>query len=200
MTATEIFVPPSSVASQSVVARPNRTPPPKVPGGVTAHNNNGTASTDEGLSTGAKIGISIGAFVGAAIIASAIAFFFLRRRRNARYNQIGGAQVGGAHNSSHFPPAIPTNYTSPAPAYAGHAVAPAGPYEPMRGMEQPTEYHAHEYKQPLMTSPQPSVVLPAYHDHPSSVTPPPPQHHGVELAEMPGPNLEVHEMPGQPHR
>jgi hypothetical protein len=174
VTATAIFsptaAPTSSGASQVVVSRPSRTPIP----GITNSNNNGTASNDE-LSTGTIVGISVGSVAGVAVIAVAAFLLMRRRKKNVPYNQIGG----GTQGTQHFPPAVPGSYAPHTPAQVG--LAAPGAYEPMRGGEQHSAgYYSQEYKQPFM-APAGSVMMPAYHDAAPGSMP----QHGVELVEMP---------------
>lgn len=139
--------------------------------GVTSMNDKGS----DGLSTGAKVGISVGAFGAVAAIAFGVAFLMIRRRRNTKYNQIGEPYAAQQQHQQQFRPAVPTSYPTPAPIQLGHAPHGVGVYEPMRGSEHLTESESQELKQPYTVSPQPSVAMPYYHDNPT---------HGTELHEI----------------
>jgi hypothetical protein len=179
---TQVFAPTTTDASDSRANRPTRTPPPSIPISST---NNETSSSAEGLSTGSKIGIGVGSFLGVAAIAGAAIFFLLRRRRNAKYNQIGTGKTG-----QQFPSPAVTAYPSPVPTYPGHAAPGAGAFEPMRRAEHPAEYYPQDYKQQYMVSPPPSVIAPSYHDDTPAL-----QQQELELSEMPAHQMEAHELP-----
>lgn len=134
-----------------------------LPGSPGASNNNSS------LSTGAKVGIAIGAFALCGLIVAAVAFFILRKRRNAKYAGLKGATQ------------------APQTQYDAGPVGGVGVFEPMRG--QPGEVYPPDYKHQYMVSPQQNVVQP-YNNQP------PQQLGSVELNEMPGYDQEVHEIGG----
>ncbi|KAF2252927.1 hypothetical protein BU26DRAFT_211815 [Trematosphaeria pertusa] len=120
---TAIFTPLTTASDQSVVVRPDRTPPPSLPGATNGYTKNIDAERD--ISTAVRVGIGIGAFIGAAVLFALAAFCFIHRRRKARYKALGDTDTNAGDKvlAEHPEPFPSPRSLSPAPEAS----------EPMRG-------------------------------------------------------------------
>jgi len=91
-------------------------------GGSTSSNPISTISNKTGLSTGAIVGIAVGAF--ALLLIALVAFWACRRKRNSRYN---GENQGPPGSGAPVYSAVPQPYQSPAPEYKSPVVRYGAP-------------------------------------------------------------------------